>query len=127
MKKVALLLAFFMILTCCLVTTSCDNNSGNSKDTVDKKIQQAIETRMVWELMNINAGRTNENRLYAGQTIITSINALDNNGEKYEVYGKQNFKDVYDTKYVATFSAEVINTDSGYKATIKSFGSLIKE
>ena len=127
MRKIALLLAFVMILGSCFALPSCGNGSNKTNNTVDKEIQSAIENAMVWELMNINAGRTNENRLYAGQTIITSINAVDNNGEKYEVYGKQNFKDVYDTKYVATFSAEVINTDSGYKATIKSFGSLIKE
>ena len=127
MKKIALILAFVMILGSCFALSSCRKNSNDTDNTVDKEIQRAIENAMVLELTYINAGRTNENRLYLQQTTVTSKTALDSNGEKYEVYGKQKFKDVYDTIYVATFKAEVTKTSNRFSATIKDFGTLTKQ
>ena len=127
MRKIALFLAFVMILGSCFALSSCGNGSNKTDNTVDKEIQSAIENAMVWELMNINAGRTSENRLYLGQTTITSRTPYDDNSEKYEVYGKQKFQDVYDTIYVATFVAQVTKTSSGFSASIINFGTLTKE
>ena len=127
MRKIALFLAFVMILGSCFALSSCGNGSNKTDNTVDKEIQSAIEIAMVWELMNINAGRTSENRLYLQQTTITSRTPYDDNSEKYEVYGKQKFKDVYDTIYVATFVAQVTKTSSGFSASIINFGTLTKE
>ena len=127
MRKIAFLLAFVMILGSCFALPSCGNGSNKTNNTVDKEIQSAIENAMVWELMNINAGRTSENRLYLQQTTVTSRTPYDDNSEKYEVYGKQKFKDVYDTIYVATFKAEVTKTSNGFSATIKNFGTLTKQ
>jgi len=127
MKKIALLLVLVMILGNCFALSSCGNGSNSTDNTVDKEIQSAIEIAMVWELTYINAGRTSENRLYLQQTTVTSRTPYDDNSEKYEVYGKQKFKDVYDTIYVATFIAEVTKTSNGFSATIKNFGTLTKQ
>ena len=127
MKKIALLLVLVMILGSCFALSSCGNGSNSTDNTVDKEIQSAIEIAMVWELTYINAGRTSENRLYLQQTTVTSRTPYDDNSEKYEVYGKQKFKDVYDTIYVATFIAEVTKTSDGFSATIKNFGTLTKQ
>ena len=125
MKKIALFLVFAIILASCFAVSSCGNSSED--DAIDKGIQKAIQRQMVRELSYINAGRTSENQLYLQQTTITSKKALDSNGETYEVYGTQKFKDVYDTTYVATFNAEVVKTSDGYSAAIKKFGSLTKQ
>ena len=127
MKKIALLLVLVMILGSCFALSSCGNGSNSTDNTVDKKIQSAIEMAMVSELSYINAGRSSENRLYLQQTTITSRTPYDDNSETYEVFGKQKFKDVYDTIYVANFKAEVTKTSDGFSATIKNFGTLTKE
>ena len=127
MKKIALLLVLVMILGSCFALSSCGNGSNSTDNTVDKEIQNAIHIAMVRELTYINARRTSENRLYLQQTTVTSRTPYDDNSEKYEVYGKQKFKDVYDTIYVATFKAEVTKTSNGFSATIKDFGTLTKQ
>ena len=127
MKKIALLLVLVMILGSCFALSSCWNGSNSTDNTVEKEIKSAIESAMVLQLIYINAGRTSENRLYLQQTTVTSRTPYDDNSEKYEVYGKQKFKDVYDTIYVATFVAEVTKTSNGFSASIKNFGSLTKE